>query len=172
MRKTTVVNGQKLCLKCDKWKEVSEFEFRESTNGKKYYRSPCKECAAKRKKVYSKKYREKYGDEINKRASLRIQERKKNGDEKLITSLKNARLKHLYGITLEDYNKMFHAQKGKCYICKIDYKKCKKGLFVDHNHKTGDVRKLLCSKCNTVLGMVDENPNILNDLIKYVKEHK
>lgn len=172
MRKTTVINGKKLCLKCSKQKNICEFEFRVSHNGKKYYRSPCKKCANKRKKVYSKKYREKNKEQINIEANRRIKERKANGDEKLITSIKNSRLKHLYGITLDDYNKLFTTQVGKCYICKIDSSECKKGLFIDHNHKTGVVRKLLCSRCNTVLGMVNENEELLITLINYVREHK
>lgn len=172
MRKTTVVNGKKLCLKCKKQKNICEFEFRVSHNGKKYYRSPCKKCANKRKKLYSQKYRETNKGQINTEANRRIKERRANGDEKLITSLKNSRLKHLYGITLEEYNKLLVSQAGKCYICKIDSVECKKGLFVDHNHKTGAVRKLLCSRCNTVLGMVDENPELLNIIINYVREHE
>ncbi len=170
MGKKTVIDGKKTCLKCGLTKDVSEFEFRESHNGKKYYRSPCKKCANERKRGYSKKYRLLYRHEINKKANERIKERKKAGDVKLTKSLKNARLKHLYGITLEEYEKQKETQKNRCYICNT--KEQKKALSVDHNHNTGKVRKLLCWKCNVILGAIEEDETILNKMIQYLKEHE
>ena len=76
------------------------------------------------------------------------------------------KLKQKYNLSLEEYKRMVSAQENKCYICgKIAR------LNVDHNHKTGQVRKLLCHKCNAGIGMFDENITILEQTILYIKEH-
>jgi hypothetical protein len=63
------------------------------------------------------------------------------------------RYKAAYGITLEEYDKMFEAQKGLCWICGNPQRsKLSEHLCVDHNHETGEVRGLLCHTCNTTLG--------------------
>jgi hypothetical protein len=67
------------------------------------------------------------------------------------------RLKHMYNITEEDYNLMLENQKGVCFICGCNpypngKNKNSKVLHIDHNHETGKVRGLLCSKCNSSLG--------------------
>ena len=50
------------------------------------------------------------------------------------------------GITDEDYERMLAAQDGHCFLCPSRPKT--RRLHVDHDHKTGDVRKLLCARCN------------------------
>jgi len=69
-------------------------------------------------------------------------------------------LRRHYGITIEEYNHMFEKQKGCCAICGKHQLENTKGqaLGVDHNHKTGQVRGLLCSPCNQAIGQlkVDE----------------
>ena len=72
------------------------------------------------------------------------QERKRNASLK--DYRKNKSLQQKYGITLDDYNKMLKMQKGTCCICKKFPHN--KSLAVDHDHKTGKVRGLLCCKCN------------------------
>ena len=79
---------------------------------------------------------------------------------------KNTKLKLYYGITIEHYETMYSAQDGKCATCQTYYP----SLVVDHDHKTGKVRKLLCSKCNLALGYVNDNPEILKNMIEYLSE--
>ncbi len=74
-----------------------------------------------------------------------------------------------YGITLEDYNRMFAEQNGCCAICGKHQTELDRTLAVDHCHKSGKVRKLLCIKCNAVLGLVNDNIDLLEELILYVK---
>lgn len=81
----------------------------------------------------------------------------------------NLRLKSTYGISSKDYNRMFEEQKGCCYTCHTHQSQLKVALAVDHNHKTGEVRKLLCHKCNLALGYAQEDVNILQSLIDYLK---
>lgn len=82
---------------------------------------------------------------------------------------KNTMLKYEYGITLDDYNKMFNAQGGKCAICQRHQNELKKTLCVDHDHKTGAIRELLCMTCNTDLASVE---NRLEEMTKYLNKHR
>lgn len=69
----------------------------------------------------------------------------------------NSAYKKNFGITLEQYNEMFLAQNGQCLICSRHQTKFKQRLAVDHNHKTGQVRGLLCHKCNFNLGIIEDS---------------
>lgn len=84
---------------------------------------------------------------------------------------RSIRLKSVYGITLDDYRSMYQEQEGKCAICGTS---CpdhgKMGLVVDHCHKNGHVRKLLCTHCNKGIGQFKEDPEILQKAIEYLKE--
>jgi hypothetical protein len=78
-------------------------------------------------------------------------------------------------MSLEDYNTLLKKQNNTCTICKqlepiIDNRNNqRRDLAVDHNHKTGKVRGLLCSRCNNVLGRIKDNVDILQEAIKYLK---
>lgn len=71
---------------------------------------------------------------------------------------KDEQLIRIYGITLNDYNKIFKTQKGRCKICKTKNMGGTHGvLFVDHDHISGTVRGLLCYYCNRmVMASVDK----------------
>lgn len=75
-----------------------------------------------------------------------------------------------YGITLEDYNNMFQSQMGCCAICGTHQTKFAKGLAVDHCHTSKNVRGLLCTKCNLLLGYASDNVEILLSAINYLKK--
>ena len=64
-------------------------------------------------------------------------------------------LKCLYGLTVEDYDAFVQAQNGLCAICGLPPRGKMKRLSVDHDHKTGTVRGLLCITCNRTLGYLD-----------------
>lgn len=66
---------------------------------------------------------------------------------------------------------MFQKQNNKCAICNDDRNLFIKGLAVDHCHKTGKIRGLLCSKCNIGLGQFKDDINLLNKAIKYLGEN-
>lgn len=92
----------------------------------------------------------------------------KRNPEKTKLAYRRCMLKRRYGITLEEYEKMFAEQDGKCAICKGV---CPTGrnLAVDHDHDTGKVRGLLCSRCNQGIGQL-RNIAILQSAITYLKE--
>jgi len=83
--------------------------------------------------------------------------RKLTPDEKKL-SIRKSDLKRLYGITLEDFENMQARQNNKCAICGVDPPESnKRRLSIDHCHITGDIRGLLCTRCNTMLGWFETN---------------
>ncbi|ABQ12475.1 endonuclease VII [Phormidium phage Pf-WMP3] len=79
--------------------------------------------------------------------------------------------KSRYGLSLSDYNKLFQLQNGCCAVCRNPQAEGKT-LVVDHNHDTGKVRGLLCSKCNTGLGQFNDNPDLLKEAVNYLEVHR
>lgn len=78
-------------------------------------------------------------------------------------------LKRLYGLTFEAYDALRESHNFACAVCGREEWECPHGkLHVDHDHKTGMIRGLLCSQCNTILGLASENPTVLHGLIKYL----
>ena len=81
--------------------------------------------------------------------------------------------KHRYGIHGGDVNSMFENQNGQCYICDKELEKYtstkSNALHVDHDHSTGEVRKLLCMKCNTMVGVIESNNVDLNRVKDYLR---
>jgi len=75
-----------------------------------------------------------------------------------------------YGITLLQYNKLLVAQNGACLLCgrKTAFRNKGRNLFVDHNHKTGRIRGLLCSRCNTMIGHIEIIR--IKKIIKYLSD--
>lgn len=74
-----------------------------------------------------------------------------------------------YGITEVEYWALYEAQGGRCYGCQRATGKTKK-LSVDHDHKTGKVRGLLCTLCNRdVLGHLREDVDALRRLADYIE---
>ena len=74
-------------------------------------------------------------------------------------------LRRKYGITNEEYDEMFKKQDGRCLVCGETSDKV---LCVDHDHKTGRVRGLLCYRCNTALGHLRDDPEIIMKLYEYM----
>lgn len=64
-----------------------------------------------------------------------------------------------YGISVDDYNRMLEEQNGGCYICGKSY--TNRALDIDHDHETGKVRGLLCSPHNRVLGLLNDDPDMV-----------
>lgn len=78
-----------------------------------------------------------------------------------------------YGLSLEQYDRMREQQGFCCYICREPEENNQYGqLDVDHCHSSGKVRALLCSKCNTGLGLFRDSPELLNAAVEYLKEHR
>ena len=78
------------------------------------------------------------------------------------------RLKNNFGLTLTQYESMLIAQNGHCACCPTTPAENHRKLAVDHDHETGQVRGLLCVKCNQALGMVNESFKTLQNLAGYI----
>lgn len=80
-----------------------------------------------------------------------------------------SRIKSKYGISSDDYNRLFNLQGGRCAICRNP--PAKKQLAVDHDHTTGLVRGLLCSRCNDeLLSAMYHKPKIAMNAYNYLTE--
>lgn len=77
-----------------------------------------------------------------------------------------------YGMTLEEYNILRESQLYQCAICETHEDNLQKSLSVDHCHKSGKVRELLCNKCNTALGFINDDPHIAEKLLAYIIKYK
>lgn len=88
------------------------------------------------------------------------------------TTAKKAHYKKQYGITLEDYNTLFNNQNGHCAICNLHQSELSRALAVDHCHITGKIRGLLCSNCNTSLGLLKDSVLNFEKAIKYLTKTK
>ena len=79
-----------------------------------------------------------------------------------------------YKIDPSEYENIYKLQDGSCEICKkktdIDSYQNDR-LFVDHNHKTGDVRGLICVSCNSIIGHADDDINVLLSCVKYLEKY-
>lgn len=78
-------------------------------------------------------------------------------------------LQRKYGITQTDYDDMFASQGGECAIC---HKTQDTSFNVDHDHDTGEVRGLLCSNCNRMIGYASDNKETLANAIDYLSSRK
>jgi hypothetical protein len=78
---------------------------------------------------------------------------------------KDISLKKRYGLTLEEFNSIRLSQMNVCAICKKSMK-----LVVDHCHISGRIRGLLCSNCNTGIGLLREDTDILKSAIDYLND--
>ena len=74
---------------------------------------------------------------------------------------------YMHGMTQEDHNALLKKQKNRCAICR---KKFRKTPHIDHSHKTGSNRGLLCDDCNLGLGRFKDSIEILKSTIKYLKD--
>lgn len=105
-------------------------------------------------KSYNKEYRKK--PEVKKR--------------KVINQICYER-RNKFGITGQDYNDMKKAQDNKCAICETTIPGGRGDFHVDHDHKTGKIRALLCFPCNTGLGHFKDNPEFLEKAAFYLKQY-
>jgi len=77
----------------------------------------------------------------------------------------------LYGLTRRGYEAMLAAQDGKCLICARVLGRGN-ARAIDHDHKTGVVRGILCRGCNTALGQAREDPALLRKMADYLERHR
>ena len=136
------IKVKKKCFKCSEEKSIDNFLYRKDREA---YRNECKQCSAESRKKYRRENKEKVRD---------IQYR------------------YSYGISLKEYEEMSKKQEEKCAICNIHSKYTRHSkLVVDHDHDTGEVRSLLCDKCNQAIGLLQDNSEFCSSAAAYLKEY-
>lgn len=156
----------KNCGECKKDLTYDLFPNNKNTkDGLSHY---CKKCCVK--KTMESRNREKT---INPLTGKRNYKKKYN--QYAVNSkdyIRNSVLKTKYKINLEIYNQMILDQNNKCAICNRHTNILPKALDVDHCHTTGKVRGLLCGKCNMGIGYFQDNPEIIEKALNYIKVFK
>lgn len=169
MRKKPLI--VKKCSRCKKLKPISGFN-KMSHNcidcnkyRQKYYWSNRKKVLVRQRKYYFKNH-------------TKMRKKWKQYYKKNYEKVKNADLKRIFNITLDDYKKILADQKNKCTICgkqpngRSDNNNTMTSLHIDHCHASGKIRGLLCRNCNMLLGNAMDDSQILIKAIEYLDCHK
>ncbi len=150
--------GQKTCTKCNTIKDLVDFKSdNRRIDGKS---SHCKMCC----QIKNLEWRSENRDKFNAIAKTW----KQRNPTKHKECNRNSTLKRIYGIDSKTYDEMFTSQAGRCKVCNKHQSSLTKALAVDHCHITNRVRGLLCSDCNTGLGLFKDDLNVLEAAIKYL----
>lgn len=147
----------KVCPGCNKKKRLTDYQKDRCTRlGVQVY---CRTCQRKKCKAYY------HADK--KRANERQRDwRMANPDRfKIIQRRRHLKLK--YGMSLEDFQHLVVRQHGLCKIC--GRLPDQRGLVVDHNHETGEVRGLLCNSCNSAIGHFQEDVGRMRAAVAYLQ---
>ena len=175
----------KVCKSCNKEFPHTEFRF----DG--YLRNQCRLCKNEqtrlsRQKLW-KKHPEKHEAYKRKLREIRLKDIEKKREYDRLNYLKNKerikkerkefyhkfpelvrkrRMMTTYKITAEKYEEL-NAIK-KCQCCGRNEKEFVKGLSIDHCHKSGEVRGVLCPNCNTAIGLFNDDPGVMKKAIGYL----
>ena len=129
----------------------------------------CRQSESEYKQEKNKKRRERYANDSefrNKKKKEVHDYYQNNPDVRL-----NQRLRK-FGIDLMEYRRLLEQQNGKCAICCSEIGDAMGNrLYVDHDHISGKVRGLLCSKCNFGLGNFNDDAELMRKAIKYLEEN-
>lgn len=132
----------------------------EQHNKRIAYRRDWNERNREKLREQSKLWRQNHREEINAKARKRYI---KNKESEL-----NRHRKQSYGIDEEIYFELVNAQNGTCLICGD---KPSINLSVDHNHKTGKIRGLICNPCNIAIAKAKDSPEILRAMADYLEKY-
>lgn len=181
----------KKCTKCGVEKDLSLFyRDKKSPDGKTIW---CSDCMKIQSRAYAASHREEHREKAKRWAKGNPERRKENRrryyaehKEKEAAQMsswyqKNKAKKYAYdkkrflklyfNLSVEDYESMYKAQNGVCAICS-DICTSGRRLAVDHCHKTGVIRGLLCGRCNTGLGWFKDRKDLLEKAIEYLDKSK
>ncbi len=101
---------------------------------------------------------------------LSIHRNKRNKDNPI--QRRNQQYKAKHGITLDEYNRLLVAQNERCAICNKHISEFNIAFAIDHNHRTGCIRGLLCTNCNRGIGYLQDSQDILAKAIAYLKRER
>ncbi len=181
-----LVFKEKLCPKCRITKPA--FEFYRRSGNKSLLTSHCKECVKSKQRkdgakyslnpLLSKERRERHLAKIKKdpvRYAKKLENKNKwNRSDKYF----NMYFKNKFGVTFEFISSLLSKQNGLCSNIGCNKEIAiipsddKIKAVVDHCHTTGDVRSLMCVRCNALLGHIENNAGVVRGLIDYLNKYK
>ena len=149
----------KICNVCGLRKHRSEYRTRKRGN-ETLSEAVCKECEHEKQR----EYRNRPG--VKERTRLASKKRRAEMGKE---GKANEHLQKAYGISLSDKKEMLAKNKNKCPICSTSTPE----MFwtVDHCHRTGKIRDVICDRCNKMLGLSRDNPETLLAAYRYVLKH-
>jgi hypothetical protein len=158
----------KRCKKCGEEKPIQDFYA--SKGARDGHRPECKVCTSARRKLWYQANRDREIERV--RAWQQANHEyylQKQAEYRRSTARdhRSGHLKRKFGITLEEYERILEKQGGGCAICE-DPPNERISLHVDHDHVTGEIRGLLCVRCNNGIGLFRENPDLLKRAARYV----
>jgi len=148
---------EKECVQCHTIKPLEDYFADKRMTGKGGKNSSCKACQKLNRQKWSEENRE-YQTEYF-----------KDYYQKNKRAQQGKRLEKKYGITIDDYEAILVAQKGACAVCCSVTARGNGKFHVDHDHKTGKVRGLLCHDCNVGLGNFKDSPELLEAASTYLR---
>jgi hypothetical protein len=161
------MNMVKRCKKCGEFKPLDDF-YRASTAADGH-RSECKACAKAIRHAYYVAHREEQIARVRawreanptqyRETQARIRKRR-------VSQQRADHLKRAFGLTVAAYEAILAAQGEACAICKRI--QGTGSLHVDHDHATGEIRGLLCFRCNNALGLLGDDADVLQSAIEYL----
>lgn len=170
------------CYSCST--EKVETDFHKNKRNKSGRQSRCKDCDKKWHSDRYKRDKEKILKQsaiwrsLNKdKAEAKGKEWKSKNPEKAKRYQRTTNLRRSYGLEIQEYEEMLSAQNGKCAICgkheTFIHHKTKEvsTLAIDHCHKTGKIRALLCRSCNMALGHFGDSISLMKTAIAYLEKH-
>ncbi len=149
----------KQCRRC--LEEKPQSEFCRNTKAKDGLHSWCKPCQNERRRerhAEDPELVERYRESIRRTA----RKRQENGKRYEYELRKN------YGMSLADYQSLLKKQSGRCALCFTDTPGQWGTFHVDHCHETRKIRGLLCHACNTGLGLLKHDPDVLSRATQYL----
>lgn len=167
------MSSSKRCKWCGKTKPLTDFyRHGQSKDGR---RPECKACTAARRKRWYAANRageiervKAWQRENSERYAARLRDwRALNREHKRLAD-REGHLRRKFGITQAEYEQMLDAQGGGCGVCG-DAPRPGQALHVDHDHRTGRVRGLLCVNCNNGLGQFKEAPGRVRMALEYLE---
>lgn len=139
----------KECRKCGVMKVYKEFhKCKSGPCGLAYW---CKICACRNSRKHHK---------------LRV-----SHDVEYKKAKRASYIKSMHGITLNEYEAMLAKQNHKCDICQVELLSHGTGTHLDHCHKSGRLRAMLCTNCNRGLGHFQDGPTLLYLAARYLCNH-
>ena len=152
---------KKRCTKCSKVKLLIEFDTNSSTYDGLY--SWCKSC----QRIYKSFHTRNYGK--NAQTNKVMQRLQMDRHERNLAAKRRSRMKYMYGITPEQYDKILEEQNYLCALCGCELTH-DAVPSIDHSHTLNEMRGIVCRKCNLMIGLAEDNPRILYLGIKYLHQ--